>query len=288
MNRFIYPGSRKIEGPWLLDKESLQTFETMVNEITSEFSADTGEEYESQYTIAFTDGKCVEESSLSAFDTDNDIKNLLPQKMIIKIHPKAHCISCTELTFLLNKKLIQSFEYNIRDVHTEEVKLRIINKIEDWIDENRPSKLLAFWSDIYGLFPLLCSLVLGSTLGIFIVNITSSSLYQKTLSSQVQSILENGIDESNYMLALEYLLSKEFSYVPSSFQGKLDLTIYIIVMIFSILFSFIGYFCPKANIAIGAGRRKVKFWKTYIKFITISIPTLILLPLFINFISSFF
>ena len=215
----------------------------MVNEITSEFSADTGEEYESQYTIAFTDGKCVEGSSLSAFDTDNDIKNLLPQKMIIEIHPKAHRIYCTVLTFSLNTKSIQSFEYNIRGTHTEETKLRIINKIEDWVDENRPSKFLVFWSNIYGLFPYLCILLLTCTLSMFAINISSSSLYQHTLSSQAQSILENGIDESNYMLALEYLLSKEFSYVPSSFQGKSDPTIYIIVIIFSILFSSYNKIC---------------------------------------------
>ena len=74
MSRLIYPGSRKIEGPWLLDKDSLQKFETMINELVSEFCHDSGEEYKPEYTITFSDGKRIIEQSLLNFDINNDIE----------------------------------------------------------------------------------------------------------------------------------------------------------------------------------------------------------------------
>lgn len=288
MSRLIYPGSRKIEGPWLLDKDNLQSFETMINEITSEFSHDSGEEYKSEYTITFSDGKSIIEQSLLAFDINNDIKTALPQKLVVKIYSASHSIYCTELTFDLNNRILQYFDYSIRNTVHEESKLIIINKIEDWIEENKPSKFLTWWNKNYVLLPALCIGVIFITLLVFSSLRSPAQLYQESLTPQIQNILEHGVDESNFTTALELFLIKEYSYVPSSFQSKGVPTGYFVVIIVCILIAIIGSQCPKANISIGAGRKKVKFWKAYVKIITVSIPTLILLPLLVNFLSSFF
>lgn len=196
MSRLIYPGSRKVEGPWLLDKTSLQTFEKMVNAIVAEFCNDSEKEYKAEYTITFSDG--------------------------------------------------------------------------------------------YSIFPFFFIGGFFSILSIFISRTSASQLYQNSLSPQIQSILEHGVDESNYMNALELLLTKECSYIPPSFEAKSNPTIYLLLILIFLIIAIVGFHCPKSNIAIGAGRKKVKFWKSYERFITISIPTLILLPLLENFISSFF
>ena len=288
MSRLIYPGSRKIEGPWLLDKDSLQKFETMINEIVSEFCHDSGEEYKPEYTITFSDGKRIIEQSLLNFDINNDIKTALPQKLIVKIYSKIHDIFCTELTFNLGDRMFQSFDYSIRNTVHEEVKLIITNKIEDWVEENKPKKFLMWWNKNFVFFPVLCVSVILITLLLFSSSSSTSQLYQDSLLPQVQDILEHGIDENNLTTALELLLIKEYSYTPPSFQSNADPTIYLLIIIVCILVAIVGACCPKANIAIGAGRKKVQFWKTYIRIMTVSVPTLILLPLLINFISSFF
>lgn len=289
MSRLIYPGSRKVEGPWLLDKTNLQTFEKMVNAIVTEFCNDSGEEYRAEYTITFSDGKNIVEHSLLNFDNNHDIRNALPCKLLVKIYSGNSSIYCTELTFELNHRMFQSFDYNIRNITKEESKLIIINKIEDWIEENQPSKFMKWWNKYYSIFPFFFFGGFFSILFTYTSRTSASQLYQNSLRPQIQIILEHGVDESNYMNALELLLTKEYSYVPSSFEvTSNNPKIYLLLILICLVISIIGFLCPKANIAIGAGRKKVKFGKSYERFITISIPTLILLPLLEKFISSFF
>ena len=288
MSRLIYPGSRKVEGPWLLDKTNLQTFERMVNAIVAEFCNDSEKEYKAEYTITFSDGKSIVEHSLLNFDSNHDIRNALPRKLLVKIYSGNSSIYCSELTFELNHRMSQSFDYNIRNITQKQTKLIIINKIEDWIEENQPSKFLKWWNRYYSIFPFFFIGGFFSILSIFMSRTSASQLYQNSLSPQIQSILEHGVDESNYMNALELLLTKEYSYVPPSFETKSNPTIYLLLILIFLIIAIVGFHCPKSNIAIGAGRKKVKFWKSYERFITISIPTLILLPLLENFISSFF
>lgn len=288
MSRLIYPGSRKIDGPWLLDKTNLETFEKMVNEIVVEFCNDSKKQYKAEYIITFSDGKSIIEHSLSNFNSNHDIRNALPHILLVKIYSENNSIYCTELTFKLNHRMSQSFDYNIRNTTQEESKLIIINKIEDWIEENQPSKILRWWNKYYNSFPFFS---LGGFCLILCIAMSfnsASQLYQNSLTPQIQNILEHGVDENNYMDALELLLTKEYSYVPSSFEAKNNSTIYILLFFTFLIIAIIGVVCPKSNIAIGAGRGKVKFWKSYIYVITFLIPTLIVVPLLVNFISSFF
>ena len=64
------------------------------------------------------------------------------------------------------------------------------------------------------------------------------------------------------MNALELLLAKEYSYVPSSFEAKSNPTIYLLLFCIFLIIAIVGINCPKSNIAVGAGRKKVKFWKS--------------------------
>jgi len=285
MSRLIYPGSRKVEGPWLLDKVNLQTFENMVNEIVIEFCNGSEKEYKAEYILTFSDGKSIVEQSLLNFDKNYDIRTALPQNLIVKIYNGNDAIYCTELNFKLNDRMLQAFDYNIRGITQEESKLIIINKIEDWIEENQPSKFLRWWNRHYSIFPFF---FIGFFLSIIIFQNSDSQLYQNSLTPQIQNILEHGVDESNYTTALELLLIKEYSYVSPSFQSKGDTTVDLLIILICLIIAVVGFYCPKSNISIGSGRKKVKFWKTYERFITISIPTLIILPLLVNFISSFF
>lgn len=287
MSRLIYPGSNKIEGPWLLDKDNLQKFESMINEIVSVFCADSGKKYKAEYILTFSDGRSIIEQSLLNFDINNDIKNALPQRLVVKIYCGNSSIYCTELNFNLNSRMLQAFDYSIRDTVHEESKLIIINKIEDWIVENKPSKILIYWNRVYSFIPYLCVSFITASLVLFAKLTSTTQLYQESLAPQIQGILEHGVDESNFTDALELFLIKEYSYVPSSFQAKSDPRGYFLIIVVCILITIIGFCCPKANISIGAGRKKVKFWRAYVRVITVSIPTLILIPLLVNFISSF-
>lgn len=290
MSKIAYPGSREIEGPWLLDKESLQKFETMINDIVKVFCDSSGEEYKPEYAIIFVDGKSIVEQSLLDFDINNEIKTSIPQKLVVSIFANRFIgrLHCTELTFKLNQRGFQSFEYNIRGIEDEKSKLMIINRIEEWIEENQPSRFLKIWDKVHVLLPVLCFIAIYIVLYLFAVHNNADNLYQNSLLPQLQSILEHGIDESNFTTALELLLIKEYSYVPSSFEAKTDPRVVTYpILIFSII-GIAGFCCPKANIAVGAGKKRVKWWKRYEQFITVTIPTVIILPVLVNYISSFF
>lgn len=287
MSKYIYPGSNEVKGPWLLDKDSLQKFEDLINEITGELSTDTEEDYKVRYELSFTDGKSIVDSTIINIDINNDIKQLCPQILSVKIYPGTYSIYCTELVFDF-KKSFPSFRYDIRNTNNEETKLRITNKIEDWIENNKPSKFLSIWDNLSSLFPLFGVLIVLLILLIFSLKNSSLSAYQQSLSKQAETLLETGINENNYIEAVELSLAKEYDYIPSTFHNEINPLGYIIAIFITIFVCTIGYFSPKSNIAIGAGRNKVKFWKSYVKIITYTIPTLILLPLLVNFITSIF
>jgi len=290
MSKLAYPGSREIEGPWLLDKESLHKFETMVNDIVKVFCDSSGEEYKTEYTIVFSDRKSIVEQSLRDFDINNEIKNSVPQKLVVSIFTDRFTsrLYCTELTFKLNQRSFQSFEYNIRGIEDEKSKLMIINRIEEWVEENQPSRFLKIWNAVHVLLPILCFIAIYIVLYAFSAYNDTDKLYQNSLLPQMQSILEQGIDESNFTTALELLLIKEYSYVPPSFEAKTDPRVAICPISIFLIIGVVGFCCPKANIAIGAGKKRVKYWKRYERLITVTIPTVIILPVLVNYISSFF
>lgn len=290
MSKLAYPGSREIDGPWLLDKESLQKFESLVSDIVKVFCDSSGKAYKPEYTIVFSNRKSIVEQSLRDFDIKNEIKNFVPQKLVVSIFTDgfASRLYCTELTFKLNRRSSQSFEYNIRGVEDEQLKLVIINKIEEWIEENQPSRFLKTWDAVHMLFPYLCFIAIYIVVCVFLANNDTDKLYQESLLPQLQSVLEQGIDESNFTTALELLLIKEYSYVPASFETKIDPRGLICPISIVLIIGVVGFCCPKANIAIGAGKNRVKYWKRYERLITVTIPTMIILPMLINLISSFF
>jgi len=287
MGRLIYPGSRQIEGPWLLDRSNLTSLESIVEEIAAEIKASEDVENTTQYIVLFKEGEKIVEDSISAADANINTRNKTPINLTVKILNERGTLPFLELVFYLKTRMLQSFSYDIRYLEDEETKCRIINKLENWIEENEPSRFLKLWNraSCYAPFIGYCALMVLLTL--FIVQSDSSSAYQNALQPQIYSILEEGVNENNYKQAIELLLIKEYSYAPALYKANIPISSYLFFILVALVVAAIVY-SPRGSVAIGAGKKMVKFWRRYITAITITIPTLIILPLLINFLGTLF
>ena len=286
MSRIIYPGSYTEEGPWLIDKIKLATFEEMVNRVADEQSIATGKKHLPQHIVTLENGQKIVANSLSELELNNDLKTHYVTKLHTKIDEEHRYIYCTEFTFQLGNRASHSFQYDIRDVGDESVKLRCINLVDEWINENRPPVLLRIWSGVHSAAFFLGVFVFFFMLATVTGDSPRETLYQQELLDRAYDIIEQGVDECNVYLALETLLEKEFSYVPSSFQPEVPSRDFWIQLICVCVVTLLVTFCPIAHIAVGLGKRKVKFWNRYVQIITYFIPTAVILPLLINIVSS--
>lgn len=286
MSRIIYPGSYKENGPWIMDKEGLASFENMVNRVADEQSMATKKKYIPQHIVTLENGQKIVANSLSELELSNDLKTHYVTKLHTKIDEENRYIFCTEFTFQLGNRALHSFQYDIRDIGDESVKLRCINIVDEWVNENRPSFLLRLWNSIHSAV-----FFLGLFVAFFILATATSDTPHETTCQQelldsAYEIIEQGVNEENVYLALQILLEKEFSDVSLSIQPKVPTVDFWIGFVCICVVTLVVAFCPIAHIAIGIGKQKVKFWKGYIKILTYFIPTAIILPLLINFVSS--
>ena len=111
--------------------------------------------------------------------------------------------------------------------------------------------------------------------------------YFKQYDSEIAQIVESGINDSNRDRAIQMILQKEYDYVPESWnieRKEMENQI-LLYCVGAFLFSLFIRIRPKANFAIGKGKRRIKAWNTYKYIIFILIPTSILIPILINRIS---
>jgi len=97
-------------------------------------------------------------------------------------------------------------------------------------------------------------------------------------------MLKQGLNEQQRQRALEIILALESDYVPAGMpQVQKPSTAWFwwfagIGLAISTLISF----PPRTQIGIGRGESRIKQWKAWIRFISVFIPSSILLPLLID------
>jgi hypothetical protein len=118
---------------------------------------------------------------------------------------------------------------------------------------------------------------------------TASDSYKEEKEIEARKLIDNGIDSQNIFEAMEIMLILETEFVPENYEysdsslKNWGISLLCLVLIFIIL-----AFTPKSYIDLGKGQKKIKFWKSWIRIISITIPVGILFPILLNKISGIF
>ena len=246
MSQIIYPRMREIGGPWLLDKVQLSQFEVMIADVTSELQKDLGVAFRFQFSVTFSNGKCIVEDSLESIDLNNDIRDMIPTEIEAKIWSEQPSAFSTHFTLCLENRLLQGFRYDIREKASEDIMLKIINIIDNWVSACRPSKFLMLWNKTQLFFAIIGTCAVFALLLLPMVNFTSEA-YKRSLTPQAAKIMEEGVNEQNYMDAIELILAKEYSVTPASFHETNYPLKYAIPIIICIIICFFYRFTRFVN-----------------------------------------
>lgn len=314
MGELQYPNKRKVKGPWLLNRDDLESLHEIIEKIDKLLRKSWDHEIEADV-----------KKDLADKPTPKDFDELVKKRKdwISNNHEKScdiysnkdYKLSDETLLGVLKTSALQDFSPNqlrVSIIHgslfdhkfdlrvsrlydgelSYEIKAfdpDIISEIQylidKWIDQNKPNKPLQFWSNnSYFSIIFLVPLIIFSLLVLF-SNEEIYTTYSNHLDLETHQLINKGIDSTNINRAVEILLQKNSNYVPDDFKPlKIapepvnSTSLKIIVIGWFIMFA--AYFRPKTTIGIGKKSGQFKVYKFWTKFVLITVPTaLILAPL---------
>ncbi|WP_462250980.1 hypothetical protein [Ekhidna sp.] len=308
-----YPQKKEIKGPWLISYEKLEELAQIVEsieeklerswieqlriEIHNKYEELTEEEFSNKLEQTKSDpwyNRHESTCQLIGFDEtrliDKSMSNLLIDGAINSLKPKAINISISYGRLSENK-----FELNVSNLYEGELKYEvecfepkakdeIQYQIERWIDKQKPSRVLQFWSE-YGGIPIY---FLWLPIIILSINITTTSYksYDEILKEKSNEIIDQGIDSTNINQAVELLIKMQSDFEPDNFEkiekpkDPNDIK-YLVLVIFITIVSQIR---PKTVVGIGKRKRLLEFYKFWIKFVLVTLPTAMIIAPFWKFI----
>ena len=102
----------------------------------------------------------------------------------------------------------------------------------------------------------------------------SASEYKAALKQEARDLLRNGINQQNQAKALELVLALESDYIPpgtKTQKSRIPSGWYLIAIY---VFGFLS-FTPSICLGIWAGKKRLRWWKRWLRFNTYTIPVLL-------------
>lgn len=308
MSQLQFPTNKTITGPWILNREDLEDLNDTLETIASHLESDLTEEIkqtlisntnnnnlnpeellsaierekskykyykqEKDIKLISTDGKILRDGNMKGLLKDNNIENLKPRDIYVNFAYGYH----NQLKMTISGGYTNELEYDI-NCFDHKVSSEIKYEIEKWIEKRAPNKLLQYWSGYGWIIAWIC-LCLSIMMIFYILDKTYTN-YNEILIQESHSILEKGVDSTNVYSALELVLKLNSGYTSKEFIPKekpKEPIFYRIIFLLQFIL-WIAIISPKTTIGIGKRKFRYKFYKFWIKLVTITIPTfLIVIP----------
>lgn len=307
MGRLYIPTDNRVDGPWLLGHEKLETLNILFGEVdaklaealaktidrmakqeveegglelakvTAKLQKKYGKKLKSA-EITFDDGNTYEaediEGILNYVDTN---PSLAPTELYIST---VRGNSENEFSLIINSnagKEEVEFEYRIRCID-EEVQQKIKSLIDKWVRENKSHPPLQVWSNtIVYLIYFVCSFSILIAWANLSETTTKAGEYQLELKRQAQQIIEKGVSQVNVDSTLLLLLKLQADYVPDNVREEtieIHSTVASKFLVVSIIILAISIIRPKTVIGVGRKQRRLKLYQIWI---TVTYGTIALL-----------
>jgi len=270
----IYPTTLRLRGPWLLETHQLLA----LDEILEQFCARETEVSEPGVAtlVGFKNVK-----SLSVFlSKDRELKTSSFKEAMSHIASQNEVAKGFEYVALSVKTRVsvhllrgQLFEIKVSP-QSGPVSYDIFMELKSWagtVEAPLWRRLLFFeFRFPYRVFLLL--LLVFVFLALFKVPFTTADS-KGVLKEQGRDLLRSGINQQNQTKALELVLALESDYVlPGTKELQVPIVWCIIAVYILGFLSFPLTFC----MAMWAGRRRLRLWNRWMKFNTVTIPSLVL------------
>lgn len=316
MGQILYPNDRSYEGPWLIDLNGLEKLDEIVDyewtKIKEHNEVRINEEVECKLKALPEDARdqkrpTIEKEVRNSYMYKSDKRKLTMKlksgnKIVAPSFREASrepgVTNETPVGFVLELKSgevnakIAMNEYTRDDLSLSmdspepSVTRDFFFQIDRWVKCYKPPLWVKIWKSIQGFHWFL---MLSIALVYLQFVTTGSGTYKKELTAEAHKIIENGIDSTESNRALEILLLLQSNYVPENVgMGKLISKTTIVIFSVGLFICIILSFIPKSYLGFGKGEKKVRFWKIWLRWISVTIPSSILLPVLIDKLSAFF
>jgi len=303
------PAKRKIEGPWLIGTEELESLSDVLEAINnklatsleleinetirienekerlSEDSIKTKiEEAKVRYSFEKTKKKIVlsslndnklSDKTLSGILRDPKIADFIPRELSVDVE---HGINNT-FNLKISTASKGKLNYQLK-CYDQEIENEIRYEIDKWIDKNQPRRILQIWSNhsdilsgVFGITAFIAAILLFPT---------SVDSYKEEAKKKTQELLKSGVKKENQEQAMELILANQTNYTPENYVATavankdIKQRVFVISLV---LFSF-SIIRPKTTIGIGRRKNLFNFYKIWWKLVVVTIPiTFILNPI---------
>jgi len=310
MGKLFIPGERSINGPWFIGINELEEldeiFEFAFEKINN--SLNTAKEEKAKIDVEKGIYKSIEialerQSFLKYEDTkkveliskngkrliDDSLKGILKDPKLLDFKPKELTLEIgnglQKYFFLkISRRFDGELSYNVK-FFNQDCSEEIIYKIENWLEKYQPTKVNTFWSQNgsgISFVGLMISLILSSFI------LTKELPDYKTLhKNEIAKIIKTGVNKENETKAIELLLKYSTEYRPENIKEVTKINKRVTQFFsLSIIILFLGIFKPITTIGIGEHKSLMNRYKIYTKFILITLPAVLIVPLIIDWIKS--
>ena len=315
MPQLIYPTSRFLFGPWLIDAKQLDELDRIFDNAESQFSnyraskIDQAVEAEAKrygYRKKEELAKAKERISTGydyRFDRvlriffDDDVQMVAKSFKEAATDPSVKGKSPIGFTYTVNSGNLKSevelskhkdglLSYSINPSPSPDTQ-EIEYQIEKWRKSMEPNDWVRLWRIISGYIWYAFVFLLFA---LMVFSQSRTDLYRDQLKANAREMLNDTLTQNNSLRALRILLSLESDYVPKDFKpnasrfGLATPTFLIIALLVTLILST----APKNAFAIGAGELAVKHRRLWIKLISVTLPGSVILPLLLQRIGGLF
>ena len=159
----------------------------------------------------------------------------------------------------------------------EQIGNELKDQINQWVESKKPNKFVSLWAN--WSYRLTFLLAIAICVFGYLIFMPVESSGNDTAKEEALKLINKGVDSSNFYSAIETILKIESGYKPANFKPKYEKPnpIHIKIYIFLIILFISAYIHPKTTIGLGQRKNKLKFDRFWIKLITITLPSLLII-----------
>lgn len=307
MGALVYSTELILDGPWLVDRPSLQELETLIercwdrllskeNEIANIRAQNNWDRYyatrtdlspeererklallkeeensrlrsarKKEINLDLREGKTFISDSLSHALKDPALTNENPKGLTIQLSSGISSVNLSLEVFFRPKSSIRV------SPEREDLSKEIFVELREWAHKVRVPLWQRILNSIGGFlfYAWLFSMLLATT---FIGKPDDIAVEQSR--KEAHQLLVDGISQDEVPKAIEVLLKIESKYATKQAEVTLPLWFKLAFWV-GLVISLMLYIRPKLVIGIGKGVAKINLWRGWLRFISITVPTLI-------------
>ena len=312
MALIIYPTEKDQSAPWLIDRQKLDQLDDLIQKnysalkeardlkvkaaVEKEFrtikpelrnprvKADLFRRIKNSYqfegeslivTIILSKGRKVEASNIQEAGKMPILADEIPIGLEINLE-----VADTKIDIALGKYRRDTLHYLVKS-NDENFRRDVAYSLESWIKSIRPPLWQRIWKIIQGIQVLFIFIPL---IFMIVTFPNPAKQYRNSLTSEINEIIQGGVDSTTINRAVELLLVIAADYSPSKYNTSISSWLAKLIKLCSCLvaFTLVFSFPPRSHIGIGRGESRVRFWKLYTRILSVTIPVGILLPVVLN------